>query len=101
MEGLILYRDTYPGGPVAYFSDVSQWTFVSKNYVFTAQTLIGDGVVVSSFRRDESESHPLNALQLYRCYAVWQSKLIMILPVLLWCAAGGTYDIYFEVNQNR
>ena len=47
MEGLILYRDTYPGGPVAYFADVSQWTFVSKNYVFTAQTLIGDGVVVS------------------------------------------------------
>jgi len=45
---------------------------VSKNYVFTAQTLIGDGVV------------------LYRCYAVWQSKLVMILPVLLWCAAGAT-----------
>jgi len=40
--------------------------------VFTAQTLIGDGVV------------------LYRCYAVWQSKLVMILPVLLWCAAGAT-----------
>jgi len=72
MEGLILYRDTYPGGPVAYFSDVSQWTFVSKNYVFTAQTLIGDGVV------------------LYRCYAVWQSKLVMILPVLLWCATVAT-----------
>jgi hypothetical protein len=47
MEGLILYRDTYPGGPVAYFSDVSQWTFVAKNCVYTAQTLIGDGVVVS------------------------------------------------------
>ena len=46
MEGLILYRDTYPGGPVAYFSDVSQWTFVAKNYVYTTQTLIGDGVVV-------------------------------------------------------
>ena len=23
----------------------------------------------------------------------------MILPVLLWCAAGGTYDAWFEVNQ--
>jgi len=64
-DGLILYRDT---GPVAYFADVSQWTFVAKNYVFTAQTLIGDGVV------------------LYRCYMVWQSKLVMILPVLLWCS---------------
>lgn len=47
MEGLILYRDTYPGGPISYFSNVSQWTFVTKNYLFTAQTLIGDGVVVS------------------------------------------------------
>lgn len=47
MEGLIS-RKTHPGGPVAYFSNVSHWTFVAKNYVFTAQTLIGDGVVVSS-----------------------------------------------------
>ncbi|KAH0833429.1 hypothetical protein J3R83DRAFT_12542 [Lanmaoa asiatica] len=38
------------------------------NYVYTAQTLIGDAVI------------------LYRCYAVWQSKLVMILPMLLWCA---------------
>ncbi|KAF8553469.1 hypothetical protein OG21DRAFT_1441794 [Imleria badia] len=72
MEGLIMYRDTYRGGPIAYFSDVSQWTFVSKNHVYTAQTLIGDSVI------------------LYRCYMVWQSKLIMILPVLLWFSAGVT-----------
>jgi hypothetical protein len=49
MDGLILYRDTYRGGPSAYFSNVSQWTFVSKNYVYTAQTLAGDGVIVSLF----------------------------------------------------
>ena len=29
-------------------------------------------------------------LQLYRCYVVWQSKLVMILPALLWCATAGT-----------
>lgn len=46
MQGLILYRDN-PGGPVAFFSDVSQWTFVSKNYVYTFQSLLGDGVIVS------------------------------------------------------
>ncbi|KAF8129481.1 hypothetical protein EV363DRAFT_1337278 [Boletus edulis] len=68
MEGLILYRNTYPGGPIAYFADASHWTFVYKGYVFTAQTLIGDSVV------------------LYRCYVVWQSKLVMILPALLWCS---------------
>ena len=48
MEALILYRDTYPGGPTAFFADVSQWTFVSKNYVYTIQTLLGDLVIVSS-----------------------------------------------------
>ncbi|KAF8436527.1 hypothetical protein L210DRAFT_982413 [Boletus edulis BED1] len=67
MCGLILYRDTYPGGPVAYFSDPSQWTFVAKNSLFTVQTVIGDGVI------------------LYRCYVVWRSTLVMILPLLLWC----------------
>ena len=72
---------------------------MSKNYVFTAQTLIGDGVVVS-FAFVEI-SNPLSALQLYRCYAVWQSKLVMILPVLLWCATVGTYDVCFQVNQNH
>ena len=46
-------------------------------------------------RRDEP--NPLRAFQLYRCYAAWQSKFVMILPVLLWCAAGGTYDGCFEV----
>ncbi|KAG9313792.1 hypothetical protein JVU11DRAFT_6152 [Chiua virens] len=71
IQGLILYRDT-SAGPSGYFADVSQWTFVSKNYIYTVQTLIGDGVM------------------LYRCYAVWQSKLIMILPGLLWCAVAVT-----------
>ena len=46
MEGFISYRDKYPAGPVAYFSDVNHWTFVSKNNVFTAQMLVGDWVVV-------------------------------------------------------
>ncbi|KAI9573139.1 hypothetical protein HD554DRAFT_2035559 [Boletus coccyginus] len=72
MNGLILYEDTYPGGPVAYFSDVSQWTFYVKNLVYTAQTLVGDAVV------------------LYRCYVVWQSKLVMVFPLLLWVATTVT-----------
>ncbi|KAI9573137.1 hypothetical protein HD554DRAFT_1145974 [Boletus coccyginus] len=72
MYGLILYRDTYPGGPVAYFSDVSHWPFYVKNLLYTAQTLVGDAVV------------------LYRCYVVWQSRLIMIFPLLLWCATAVT-----------
>ena len=47
MFGLILYRDTFPGGPTAYFLDVSEWTWNAKNHIYIVQSLIGDGVVVS------------------------------------------------------
>lgn len=50
-EGLVKYRDTFPGGPLAFFEDVAQNTFVIKNAIYTLQTLLGDGVVV---RRDHS-----------------------------------------------
>ncbi|KAI9573136.1 hypothetical protein HD554DRAFT_1146001 [Boletus coccyginus] len=76
MYGLILYRDTYPGGPIAYFSVVSQWTFYLKNLVYIAQTVVGDGVI------------------LYRCYVVWQSKPVMVFPLLLWCGATGTCNTF-------
>jgi len=69
MEGLILNGNSYPGGPNAWFANAAQWTFVWENYVYVAQSLVGDMVVI------------------YRCYMVWQSKLIIILPLLLWCAA--------------
>ncbi|TRM59077.1 hypothetical protein BD626DRAFT_409791 [Schizophyllum amplum] len=71
-QGLVKYRDTYPGGPVAFFSDVSQETFVSKNGVYTAHTALGDGVVI------------------YRCYMVWRKIWIIILPLLLWCSVLAT-----------
>lgn len=44
------------------------------------------------------ESQPLTPLQLYRCFVVWRSKLIMILPVLLWCAVAGTCTVSFRVD---
>ena len=42
-DGLVLYRNS---GPVAFFEDISQNTFVIKNAIYTLQTLVGDGVVV-------------------------------------------------------
>lgn len=46
-EGLVQYRDVHePDGPIDFFSDVSQWSFVSKNLIYVLQTLVGDGVVV-------------------------------------------------------
>ena len=46
-QGLVAQRNTFPGGPPAFFADVTQPTFVMKNIVYTLQTLLGDGVVVS------------------------------------------------------
>ncbi|KAG1753196.1 hypothetical protein EDB19DRAFT_815497 [Suillus lakei] len=45
-DGLVKYRDTFPGGPAAFFADLLQEIIIAKNVIFTLQTLLGDGVVV-------------------------------------------------------
>ncbi|EIW76072.1 hypothetical protein CONPUDRAFT_169260 [Coniophora puteana RWD-64-598 SS2] len=87
-EGLVKYRDTFysgpdgPNGPLGFFSDVAEWSFVAKNLIYTLQTLVGDGVVI------------------YRCYVVWQSRLVVIVPLLLWCsvAVTGAGCVYSETQ---
>jgi hypothetical protein len=77
-EGLVKYRDTFPGGSAAFFADVAQGTFLVKDVILILQTLIGDGVVI------------------YRCYIVWQSVWIIIIPCMMWCgiAAFGVFAVY-------
>jgi hypothetical protein len=45
-DALIKYRDTFPGGPGAFFADVTQETYVIKYALYVLQTLLADGVVV-------------------------------------------------------
>ncbi|KAJ8594709.1 hypothetical protein M405DRAFT_808478 [Rhizopogon salebrosus TDB-379] len=71
-NGFVKYRDTFPGGPAAYFGDVTQPLYVTKYSLLTLQTMVGDGVLI------------------YRCYVLWQSIWIIILPSLLWCSAAVT-----------
>ncbi|KAG2124872.1 hypothetical protein DEU56DRAFT_863148 [Suillus clintonianus] len=77
-DGLVKYRDTYPGGPSAFFQDVSQDTYVIKHAFYVMQTILVDGVVI------------------YRCYIVWQSVWVIIVPCMLWCsvAVTGIYAVY-------
>ncbi|KAG2033009.1 hypothetical protein BDR03DRAFT_712893 [Suillus americanus] len=77
-DGLVKQRDTYPGGSAAFFANVAEETFVVKDAIIILQTLLGDGVVI------------------YRCYIVWQSVWIIIIPCVMWCgiAAFGTYGVY-------
>jgi hypothetical protein len=48
-QGLVTQRDSFPGGPTAFFADVTQSAFIARGCVFTLQTLLGDGVVVSEY----------------------------------------------------
>lgn len=77
-DGLVKQRDTFPGGPVSFFADVTQETFVIKDVIIILQTLLGDGVVI------------------YRCYIVWQSVWIVIIPCIMWCgiAVFGIFGVY-------
>jgi hypothetical protein len=77
-DGLVTYSNTYPGGPAAYFADVAQETYVIKNAIYILQTLVGDAVAI------------------YRCYVVWQTAWVIILPCMLWCgiAVTGALSVY-------
>ncbi|KAG1818856.1 hypothetical protein EV424DRAFT_1404987 [Suillus variegatus] len=82
-DGLVKYRDTYPGGPRAFFADVSQETYVIKHALYVLQTLLADGVVI------------------YRCYVVWQSVWVIILPSMLWCSVAVTgVTAVYSVSQS-
>ncbi|KIK48566.1 hypothetical protein CY34DRAFT_71616 [Suillus luteus UH-Slu-Lm8-n1] len=83
-DGLVKDRDTYPGGPTAFFADVSQETYVIKHALYTLQTLLADGVVI------------------YRCYIVWQSVWVITLPIILWCsvAVTGIHAVYSASQYN-
>jgi hypothetical protein len=47
-NAFVKYRDTFPGGPSAYFEDVTQPLYVVKYLILTLQTMVGDGVLVGS-----------------------------------------------------
>ncbi|KAG2129193.1 uncharacterized protein EDB93DRAFT_1267015 [Suillus bovinus] len=85
-DGLVKYRDTFPNGPVAFFADPAQYTYTIKNALYISQTLLGDGVL-TAVRLTR---------KIYRCYIVWQSVLIIIIPSMLWCsvAVSGVAIIY-------
>ncbi|KAG2104366.1 uncharacterized protein F5147DRAFT_579959 [Suillus discolor] len=81
-EGLVTYRDTFPGGPAAFFADVTQITFVVKNIIYILQTMLGDGMVI------------------YRCYVVWQSVWVIIVPSLLWLGMTvGGYGAVYSISK--
>ncbi|KAI0789589.1 hypothetical protein C8Q75DRAFT_142547 [Abortiporus biennis] len=80
IEGFITLRNA-PGGPAAFFSDVSKPGNVVKVGIHTVNSIIGDSVVV------------------WRCYLVWSKDWRMcVVPVLLVIASavcGFAQTVYF------
>ncbi|THU89262.1 hypothetical protein K435DRAFT_781700 [Dendrothele bispora CBS 962.96] len=65
IRAFITFRDA-PGGPPAYFNQLSEFTQIFGSAIYVTQTLVGDSVV------------------LYRCYLVWsRDKTIILFPALL------------------
>ncbi|EGN97790.1 hypothetical protein SERLA73DRAFT_182538 [Serpula lacrymans var. lacrymans S7.3] len=75
-KGLIRYRDTYPGGPSQFFTTAEPSSIATKAVLYTLQTMLGDGVVI------------------YRCYIIWQSWRVVIVPTICWCAVAATGFAY-------
>ncbi|KAI9461357.1 hypothetical protein HD554DRAFT_2028233 [Boletus coccyginus] len=77
-EGMVKYCHTFPGGPVAFFGDLTQNTFVIKNTIYALQMLVGDGMLI------------------YYYYVIWQSIWIIVLPAMLWwlIVATGVCALY-------
>lgn len=70
VEGFI-YRRDLPGGPGAFFSDVSIPANVAKVCIHTINSILGDSIVV------------------WRCYHVWgRDWIVCILPILLIIASA-------------
>jgi len=72
IQAFIIHRNE-PGGPGAYFNQLSSFTQLFGSTIYVAQTLVGDGVV------------------LYRCYLVWGRKFAIIaFPCLLFVGSFAT-----------
>lgn len=93
-QGLFTVGPTYRGGPDGYFYDVSHYTFVFKSVLYNLQTIIFDGVVVSTSACLYFLLVSKHAAQVYRAYAVWQNIYVVIIPILGWIALVGKYLIF-------
>jgi len=72
-DGMVVQRDTFPGGPAVYFTIITEKFFFLQSLFYVTETILADSVVI------------------YRAYMVWQSIWVVIFPLLLWlaCIASG------------
>ncbi|KAG1886847.1 uncharacterized protein F5891DRAFT_988745 [Suillus fuscotomentosus] len=68
-DGLVKYRNTFPGGPAAFFADYTQETYVAKTAVILVQTLLADRIVLQvwlpSYSKCWTMGHGVHYLYFY------------------------------------
>ena len=100
-NGFVKYRDTFPGGPAVYFADTTQPLYLIKSTIFTLQTMVADGALVGLIfcliTMFLAYRYVTFAQKIYRCYVVWQSIWIIVLPSMLWCISAGQLNYAQEV----
>ena len=88
-EGFLTVGPHLRGGPEAYFADVSQATFITKSCLYNAQTLILDGVVVSTLPDFAFMLNSYDTLKIYRVFVVWQDVWAIAFPMMGWLGQLG------------
>ena len=85
LDAFIWYKG--PGGAIGEFSDISYWVNVMKTVTYAAQTIIGDGMLVSNRPLLGGSNLTPPRIQVYRCYVVCAGSWLIAGPLrFLWVA---------------
>ncbi len=81
----------YPGGADAYWNDfASVWYQTWGTTACVMCNLMNDALLVRSYYHPRATCLT-DPPQAYRCFVIWNSRSIIILPVTLWLASLGAY----------
>lgn len=89
-EEMWIVNAGFPGGDAAYMEMyASVWYQTMGTAASVILNLLSDGLMVRTVRQADSPALIVEWLQIYRCFIVWNSRLIVVLPCLLWVATLG------------
>ncbi|KAG7449401.1 uncharacterized protein BT62DRAFT_1002975 [Guyanagaster necrorhizus] len=65
-DGFVRLTDSYPGGPSAFFENVTTTAVLLRNIAWDLQVALGDAIVI------------------WRAYVFWQTPWIVVPPIVIW-----------------
>ena len=100
VKAFTTYRDA-PGGPIAYFTNISSTSNLLRCSFYILQTLLADSCMVIKYYSIIRRSLVHDTIsQIYRYSVVWQHNMWMIiLPILLWISCAGKWATLWIRNK--